>query len=90
MQDGEMMGRIASIFCCPRTMPLLGSGGIWRIRFAHGHACVVFEPTEMNMARMREVDGIGVFAGVVCFAGPGEADKTGLKESTWHGLNSKT
>ena len=85
-----MMGRIVSTFCCPRTMPLLRFGGLWRILFACGRAYVVLEWAEMNMARMREVDGIGMFAGHVCFARPGEADTMGLAESTWRSLNSKT
>ena len=85
-----MMGRIVSIFCCPRTMPLLRSGGLWRIPLARGRAYVVLEPTEIHMVRVGELDGIGVFVGWVCFAGPGEVDTTGLRESTWHGLNSET
>jgi len=44
----------------------------------------------MNMARMGELYGIGEFAGLVCFAGLKEMDTTGLRESTWHGLSSKT
>lgn len=79
-----------NIFYRPKTMQLLRSGGVLRIPFARGRACVVFEPTEMNTARVGEQDGIGVFAGFVCFAGMREMDTTSLKESTWHGLNSKS
>ena len=77
-----MMGRIVNIFYRSRTMPLLRSGGIWRALFAHGRACVALEPTEMDMARTGELDGIGVFAEFVCFAGPEEIDTTDLREST--------
>ena len=79
-----MVGRIASIFCCPRTVPWLSSEGLWRIPFAHECAYVVLELTETNKTRMGVLDGIGVFAG------PGEMGTTGLRESTWHGLNSET
>lgn len=89
VQSREVMGRVVNIFYCPKTMQLLRSRGVWRIPFAHGRAYVVFELTEMNMARMGERDGIGVFAGFVCFAGMGKVDTMGLGESTWHGLNSK-
>lgn len=85
-----MMGQVANIFYRPKTMQLLRSGGVWRIPFGRGRAYFVFEQTEMNMARVGERDGIGVFAGFVCFVGMGEMGTTGLKESTWHGLNSRS
>ena len=81
---------IVSIFYCPGTTPSLDSGGLWRFPFACGCAFVVLEPTEMSMGRMRELDGIWVFVGLAWFAGLGDMDTKGLRESTWHGLNSKT
>ena len=77
-------------FCGPRTTPLLRSGGLWRIPFARGRGYVVLERTEMNTARVGEQDEIGGFVGFVCFAGMGEIDTTGLRESTWYGLDSKS
>ena len=82
IQSRKVMGRAANMFHCPKTMQLLCFGGVWRIRFALGRACVVLEPTEMNMGRMRERDGIGVFAGFVGFVGMGEMNTAGLREST--------
>ena len=41
--------------------------------------------------RRREfLTGIGALAGLVCFAGVGKKDTTGLRESTLCSLNSKT
>ena len=71
-------------------MQLLRSGCLWRIPFEDGRAYVVLGLTEMNMARVGERDGIGAVADFVCFAGVEEMDATGLRESTWHGLNSKS
>jgi len=84
------MGRVVSIFYYPGSILSPSSGGRWRDLFAHGRASVVLEPTEMNMARMRELEGIGVLVGFVRFAELVEKDMTGPGESTWHGLNSKT
>lgn len=58
--------------------------------FAHRRTQVALKLTGMNMVQMGGLDGIGAPAGLVCFAGVGEKDTTGLRESTLCSLNPKT